>query len=218
MFLQSTMANQLMKSFSLMPPANSAFAKSHLLLITYRQLLDLNLLPLFLVQSQLGCRSSLGAGVCESSPVLIFMIHREIKVLTDLLQWLARTSPGEAAGQQVDLHDITSVILIGRENAQQEWVPVGVQGRNVNQRHNYFSNSSGKRICLLKAILTFISLQFLPLLCPKTRVTSEFAGYHNTRSVFWRQAQFSERSLMAQQKQRGKRSPYQVLVTKTKKI
>lgn len=51
MTLQSTMGNLLMKSCSLMPPANSVFAKSHLLLITYRQLLGLSLLTLFLVQS-----------------------------------------------------------------------------------------------------------------------------------------------------------------------
>lgn len=34
-----------------MPPANSIFAKSHLSLISRRQLYGLNLLPLFLVQS-----------------------------------------------------------------------------------------------------------------------------------------------------------------------
>lgn len=51
MTFQSTMGNPMMKSFSLMPPANSIFAKSHLPLITHRQLLGPNLLPLFLVQS-----------------------------------------------------------------------------------------------------------------------------------------------------------------------
>lgn len=47
--LQRALRNLLMESCSLMPPANSAFAKSHLLLITYRQLPGLNLLTLLLV-------------------------------------------------------------------------------------------------------------------------------------------------------------------------
>lgn len=48
----------------------------------------------------------------------IFMIHREIKVLTDLPWWLAWTSPGGEGGWQgghVD-HIILSIILIGRES------------------------------------------------------------------------------------------------------
>lgn len=49
MTLQNATGNLLMKSCSLMPSANSLFAKSHLLLITYRQLLGLNLLTLLLV-------------------------------------------------------------------------------------------------------------------------------------------------------------------------
>ena len=49
--LQSTMGTMLMKSFFLIPLANLIFAKSHLPLITPRQLLRLNLLSIFVVQS-----------------------------------------------------------------------------------------------------------------------------------------------------------------------
>lgn len=51
MTLQNTTGNPVMKSFSLMSPANSISAKSHLPLITHRRLLGLNPLCLFLVQS-----------------------------------------------------------------------------------------------------------------------------------------------------------------------
>lgn len=46
------------------------------------------------------------------------MIHREIKMLTDLPWWLSWTSAGEEGGWQgghVDLHITIGVILTGRE-------------------------------------------------------------------------------------------------------
>ena len=122
MTLQSTMGNALMKSFPLMPPANSIicqipFASNHSQTVSWPESA-----PSFSgAKLEQGCRSSLGAGVCDSRPMPIFMVHREMKMLTDLPQWLAWTSPGEAGRQQgghVDLHDIIRVILRGRESTQ----------------------------------------------------------------------------------------------------
>lgn len=71
------------------------------------------------VKLELGCGSSLGAGVCLSRTVPIFVIHRKIEMLTNLpcLPW---TCPGGESGQQsghVDLYDIIiSIVLLGRES------------------------------------------------------------------------------------------------------
>lgn len=178
MTFQSTMGNPMMKSFSLMPPANSIFAKSHLPLITHRQLLGPNLLPLFLVQSwSQATEACLVLAYVKVGSVPLFMVHREMEMLIDLPQWLAWTSPGEAAGQQgghVELHVVIRVIE--RESTQLGYSQQMLWEEMVNQRHSYFSDSSGKRNCLLKAILTFILLQFLLLLCPQNRVTLSYSS------------------------------------------
>ena len=112
----------------------------------------------------------------------------------------------------MDLHGIIRVILIGRESTQLGYSQQVLWEEMVTQRHNYFLTAQERESAYERPYRHSSCYNFFHYSAPNTESPFlthpvSLTGYYaKGLAAFWRQAQFSERPFMAEQKQRERES------------